>query len=144
MQLMPGTAVRFGADSTASAAGNIHAGVSYLNTSTAFGKTHCRPDSAPTSFWPRTTWAPVTCWTPNAFTEMEGLDPNIWFDQVETMLARKSESEFYRRMQSTVIVMGHLPPDMFVTLLVTTGIMPAYWINHEDNRLVLCRLAQPY
>lgn len=98
MQLMPGTAVRFGVDSTASAAGNIHAGVSYLKYLDRFWEKRIADPEQRTYFILASyNVGPGHVLDAQCLAEMEGLDPNIWFDQVETMLARKSESEFYRR-----------------------------------------------
>ena len=98
MQLMPRTGERFGADSLSGPAMNIHAGTGYLAYLDRFWEKHV-PDSTERQFFILASYniGPGHVLDAQCLADSEGLDRMVWFDNVERMLARKSESEFYRR-----------------------------------------------
>ena len=96
MQLMPATAKRFGVEDLSNAHENLEAGVKYLKWLEEYWSDDI-PNSAERYKFVLASYniGPGHIVDARNLTKKYGIDPNIWFDNVETYLLKKSETKYY-------------------------------------------------
>lgn len=96
MQLMPATAKRFGVEDLSNAHENLEAGVKYLKWLEEYWSDDI-PNSAERYKFVLASYniGPGHIVDARNLTKKYGIDPNIWFDNVETYLLKKSEAKYY-------------------------------------------------
>ena len=105
MQLMPATAKRFGVEDVSDARSNVRAGVEYLKWLDGYWSDEIVNNKERLKFVLASyNIGPGHIKDARSLAIKYGADPNVWFDNVETYLLKKSEAKYYK---DEVVLLGY-------------------------------------